>query len=70
MKEGYMYKTSEVAEKLRVHESTVRRWIKEGSLRAARFGRTYRVHESDLQAFFDEAMQEGTEKIKRESMEK
>ena len=52
MAETY-YTVKEVAERLRVHVETVRRWIKAGDLTAVRLGdRTgYRISEADLRAF-------------------
>ncbi len=46
--EERFYTVQEVAEKLSVHEETVRRWIKSGKLKAERFGRAWRIRESDL----------------------
>ncbi len=43
----------EVAELLRVKESTVRTWINSGSLRAIKFGREWRVSPIDLQTYLD-----------------
>jgi excisionase family DNA binding protein len=42
-----------VAERLKVSERTVRRWIDAGFLRAVRLGRLVRVFETDLQALID-----------------
>lgn len=44
---------AEICERLRVHEETVRRWLRSGQLPGRAFGgRTgYRVRESDLDAF-------------------
>lgn len=41
----------EVAELLKVKESTVRTWINDGSLRAVKLGRDWRVAHRDLEAF-------------------
>ena len=41
----------EVAELLKVKESTVRAWIHDESLRAVKFGRDWRVAQKDLEAF-------------------
>jgi len=41
---------SEAARLLRVNERTVRRWIREGKLKARRFGRLLRIPKSDLEA--------------------
>lgn len=47
---------AEICERLRVHEETVRRWLREGKLPGRAFGgRTgYRVRESDLEAFLSQ----------------
>lgn len=51
MEERSEYLTaSEVAKRLNVSSRSVRRWIAEGTLPGARFGRQYRVRESDLEA--------------------
>ena len=43
----------EIVDMLKVHEQTVRRWLREGELRGVLLGRKagYRVRESDLAAF-------------------
>lgn len=41
----------EVAELLKVGESTVRHWIKDGSLRAINVGREWRIGPKDLESF-------------------
>lgn len=45
----------QVAERLQVHEETVRRWLRDGSLVGINFeGKTgYRIRESELEAFLD-----------------
>ncbi len=43
--------THDVAELLKVSETTVRGWIHEAELRAVRFGREFRVAVKDLEAF-------------------
>ena len=47
------YTVEEIVSQLKVHEQTVRRWLKEGELRGVLLGRKagYRVRESDFQAF-------------------
>ena len=44
---------AEICERLRVHEETVRRWLRTGQLPGRAFGGRagYRVRESDLEAF-------------------
>ena len=46
----------EVAERLRVHVETVRRWLRSGELRGAQLGGKsgYRITEDDLEAFMDQ----------------
>jgi len=46
---------AQIAERLQVHQETVRRWLREGRLLGKNFGGKggYRVRESDLQAFME-----------------
>ncbi len=46
-----MLTVHEVSDLLKVKESTVRTWIHEQSLRAAKFGRDWRVAQKDLESF-------------------
>ncbi len=41
----------EVAEQLKVHRATVRRWIRGGQLKAVKAGRQHRIAPADLAAF-------------------
>jgi len=41
----------QAAERLRLHPKTVRRFIREGRLRATRIGKSYRILEGDLAQF-------------------
>lgn len=41
----------QAADRLRLHPKTVRRFIREGRLRATRIGKSYRILESDLVRF-------------------
>jgi len=43
----------EVAELLKVGETTVRRWIKEGEMRAIDIGKGWRIGADDLDAFLE-----------------
>lgn len=43
----------EVADLLKVRESTVRTWINEGQLRAIKFGREWRVSPQDLESYMN-----------------
>jgi len=48
-------KPQEIAEVLKVHPATVRRWIRAGRLKAIRPGtRNYRVARADFEAFIKE----------------
>ena len=49
-----MLTVHEVADMLNVKESTVRAWIHHSELRAAKFGRDWRVAYKDLEAFVNE----------------
>ncbi len=44
----------EIADLLKVNETTVRGWIHDRQLRAVRLGREFRVAVDDLEAFVDE----------------
>ncbi|MFH0820220.1 MAG: helix-turn-helix domain-containing protein [Candidatus Peregrinibacteria bacterium] len=50
-----IYTTEQVATLLQIHPLTVLKYIKMGLLRAARLGRVYRVTESSIQNFMDQA---------------
>lgn len=43
----------EIADELRVHVSTVREWIRQKRLKAAKFGRDYRIKRSDYIDFIN-----------------
>jgi excisionase family DNA binding protein len=49
------YTVEEIAKQLKVHEQTVRRWLRDGSLRGRSFGGKtgWRVRDRDLRAFLD-----------------
>jgi excisionase family DNA binding protein len=44
-------KLQEIADKYRVNQMTVRRWIKAGHLPAMKVGKQYRIKQSDVDAF-------------------
>jgi excisionase family DNA binding protein len=46
------FTVGEAAELLSCHKETIRRAIKDGSLRAAQLGRGYRISRADLEAFW------------------
>lgn len=41
----------EIADVLRVHQPTVRKWARQGTIPAAKFGGVYRVSRADFDAF-------------------
>ena len=43
----------EVADDLRIHVSTVREWIRQKKLKAAKFGRDYRIKRVDYEEFIE-----------------
>ena len=45
------YTVAQVAERLKVSQRSVRRWIADGRLSVHRFGRTVRIAETDLLEF-------------------
>ena len=52
-----------IANELHVHEVTVRTWIRNGSLRAIRAGRTYRVRRSELDRYVSMRTEGGDQEI-------
>ena len=46
--------TKDVAETLKVSETTIIRWIKGGKLPAFRIGKDWRIRKDDLDRFLDE----------------
>ena len=48
------YTTKEVARLLKVDQTTVQGWIRDGLLHGVRFGRLWRVRHADLAAFGEE----------------
>ncbi len=50
----------EIAERMRMTPKTVRGWIIEGRLGAIKFGRVYRVRDTDLNEFLDKQTVEAT----------
>jgi excisionase family DNA binding protein len=53
------YTIAEIVDMLKVHEQTVRRWIKEGQLPALALGRKagYRIRKQDLDEFLEARME-------------
>jgi excisionase family DNA binding protein len=49
----------EIAQELKMHVDTVRGWIRDGKLRATRFGRDYRIKRKDFDKFVEERTRSG-----------
>jgi len=49
------YSTEDVAEILGFKEKTVREWLRTGKLKGKKVGRVWRIKESDLEEFLDDA---------------
>lgn len=45
--------TRQVADELKIHINSVRKYIKQGRLRAAKFGKMHRVRRTDLEDFLN-----------------
>ena len=48
-----VFTVEEVAAMLKVTPFTVRRWLKEGQIRGIKFGKLWRICESDLDVFLE-----------------
>ncbi len=59
------YTPKQVADILQVHQYTVLKWIREGKLRALKFGRVYRTTESELRAFLGQTAHDSAQQIMR-----
>ena len=54
-----LYTVTDIAEVLSVSERTVRNFIQNGDLTAYRFGREYKVKETDLKQFIEKSVVTG-----------
>lgn len=59
MKDFRTYTIQEVAERLKMAESTIRTYIREGKLKAARFGTRVRISQQHLEEFFNQHIVNG-----------
>ena len=48
-----MYSVKEVAKELKVHENTIRRWIRDGDLKALKVGKQVRITDEQLKQFLE-----------------
>lgn len=51
-----LYTVAEIAEHMRVSNMTVYRLIKSGAMPAVRVGKSYRIRQRDLEAYFDASL--------------
>jgi putative molybdopterin biosynthesis protein len=51
LKQIKLIKPREVADLLKLNLLTIYEYIRQGKLRAVKFGRNYRIHEEDLEEF-------------------
>lgn len=49
----HFLKPKDVADRLQMNILTIYEYIRNGQLRASKFGRTYRISEADLQMFIE-----------------
>lgn len=61
MRDFRTFTIQQVAERLQMAESTIRTYIKEGKLKAARFGTRVRISQQHLEEFFNEHIVNGDE---------
>lgn len=61
------YTPKQVAEILQVHQYTVLKWIREGKLRALKFGRVYRTTESEINTFLGQTAHDSAQDVIRSS---
>jgi excisionase family DNA binding protein len=49
----------EIAQELKMHVDTIRGWIRDGKLKATRFGRDYRIKRKDFDKFVEDRTRPG-----------
>ena len=59
MMSSNLYSAEQVAEMLNLHVKTVRRYVRDGRLKAKRIGKEYRIARTDLEAFAGEVQPPG-----------
>ena len=45
-----LYSPDEAAELLQIHPHTIRKWLRDGKIQGKKFGRVWRIPESELEA--------------------
>lgn len=51
------YSPEDIAKQFNVKSDSVRKWIREGKLKAIKLGRVWRISESSLQEFIKDSME-------------
>lgn len=54
--ENKFYSVEELSEKLEMHIDTIRRYIREGRIKAIKFGRSYRIKEEEVKRILEEGV--------------
>jgi excisionase family DNA binding protein len=62
--EKMFYTKKEAAEVLGVHPRTIERWLLAGKLKGARLGKSWKISNDDIQAFYDAVKKETAKAIK------
>jgi len=57
------YSPEEIAEHFNLKPGTVRKWIREGKLKAVKLGHLWRVREDDLKNFINQDKKESAERM-------
>ncbi len=57
------YTAEEIASNLKVHPATVRRWLRDGKLRAVKVGHLWRVTEDHLKEFLKVEEREANDRM-------
>jgi len=57
------YSTEEVSEQYNIKPATIRKWIREGKLRAVKLGHLWRIREDDLNEFIKQDKKESAQRM-------
>ncbi len=63
-----VYLTEEVAELIKFHPETVRRLVREGRIQAMKFGRDWRIPNSEVQRILREGLPKGSPSPEKKSV--
>ena len=65
-----VYSTEETRNFLKISESTIKRWLKKGILRANKIGGRYKISGSEILILISPELEKGTRKFYRELKQK